>query len=112
MPRSSAFRKASKAITRTREFFSYESPYLTSPIPASEACQGACCANVPTAPVGPPRAVAPSPTSARATVGSVTLPAKSGVRRAPDQDESGLGEFESGESESSDDDNDDNDIPN
>lgn len=111
MPRSSAFRKANKAITKTREFFSYESPYLTSPVPASETCQGACCADVPTVPVGPPRAVASSPTSARATASSATIPAKSGVRRAPDQDKSGLDELESGESESSDDGDDDNDIP-
>jgi hypothetical protein len=57
MPRSSAFRKATKAITKTREFFSYESPYLTSPDPASEASQGAYCADVPT------RAAASSPES-------------------------------------------------
>lgn len=112
MPRSSAFRKATKAIAKTREFFSYESPYLTSPAPASEACQGACCADVPTVPVGPPRVVAPSSSSARTTASSTALPAKAAVRGAPDQDESELDELESDESESSNDnDDDDNDIP-
>ena len=110
MPRSSAFRKATKAIAKTREFFSYESPYLTSPAPASEACQGACCADVPTVPVGPPRAVAPSSSSACATASSTALPAKAGARKALDQGESELDELESDESESSNDNNDDNDV--
>lgn len=43
MPRNSAFKKASKALAKTRDFFSYESPYLTA-VPGSEACYGPCCA--------------------------------------------------------------------
>lgn len=109
MPRNSAFRKATKAITKTQKFFSYESPYLTSPVPASEACQGACCADVPTVPMGPSRVAASSPASARATTSSTALLAKASGRRAPD--ESGLDQLESDESESSDGNDDDNDIP-
>jgi hypothetical protein len=62
-------------------------------------------------PVGLPRVVAPSSSSARATASLTALPAKAGVRRAPDQDESELDELEWDESESSNDNDDENDIP-
>jgi hypothetical protein len=48
MPRNSAFKKATKAFARTREFFSYESPYPTV-VPAGETCHGPCCARICTA---------------------------------------------------------------
>ena len=44
MPRSSAFRRANKAITRTRDFFAYESPYPTAVPDVNEVCPGPCCA--------------------------------------------------------------------
>ena len=42
--RSSAFRKATKAFKRTRNFFSYESPYPTVVPAAAAPCCGPCCA--------------------------------------------------------------------
>jgi hypothetical protein len=60
MPRNSAFKKATRAFARTREFFSYESPYLRV-VPASEACHGPCCAGVSTAATSSSSEAAPEP---------------------------------------------------
>lgn len=109
MPRNSAFKKATRAIAKTREFFSYESPYPTV-VPTSEPCSGPCCAglSIPS-PFAPAEAPTTSPARAKKTgvIVSENPPEISLLEKVTALQQPELPEIESNESDSSDDGDDD-----